>query len=372
MHDAPSIPEITVDELRTALAERQPVHVLDVRPREEFEAWHVPGSHHVGGYEALKEGREGVFDDLTVPDETPIVTVCGAGKTSREAARRLREQGKAAYSLKGGLRAWTFAWNVAEMSAPNAEVVQIRRTGKGCLSYLIGSQEEAIVVDPSLSPEVYAKQASERNWTITGVLDTHLHADHLSRARRLAEATGAPLYLPKQDRVAYSHQSLADGDAIAIGDATLTALHTPGHTPESMTYRLGDSALFTGDTLFLQGVGRPDLDASPDEGRTKARQLYRSLQRLMRLSDDLTVFPGHTSRPVGFDEAVVAAPLGAVDTSVEVIRQSEEQFVDTILERVPPTPPNHEAIIARNETGQWPDRSDLVDLEAGANRCAVG
>jgi len=98
------VPEVSTDELRMALDRGEPVYVLDVRPREAYEAWHVPGSRHVGGYEALKAGQEDIYDDLSVPDDAPIITVCGAGKTSRTAARQLRAQGKEAYWGTFGIR----------------------------------------------------------------------------------------------------------------------------------------------------------------------------------------------------------------------------------------------------------------------------
>lgn len=366
------VPEVTADELRTILDENRPVQVFDVRPREQYESWRVPGSHHVGGYEALKAGEENVYADLSVPGETPIVTVCGAGKTSREAARQLREQGVEAYSLNGGMRAWTFAWNAASKQFSEAEVVQLRRTGKGCLSYLVGSGGEALAIDPSLSPEVYLAQADVRDWRITGVLETHIHADHFSRARRLAERADAPLYLPAQDRVSFSHRPLTDGDAVSVGATTVTALHTPGHTPESTTYRLGSSALFTGDTLFLKGVGRPDLDAKPEEAERNAHQLYRSLQRLSQFLGSTVILPGHAPEPVPFDGEIVGASLGAVHDELDALHRTEEEFVRSVTDNVPPTPPNHETIITRNESGEWPEEDDLVNLEAGGNRCAVG
>src|SRR3954447_3824449 len=108
---------------------------------------------------------------------SPVVTVCGAGKVSLIAAEHLRARGFDARSLAGGMKAWSLAWNTAEVSLPDsaATVVQVRRTGKGCLSYLIGSDGEAAVVDASLAPDVYQNLAVEHGWEIRHVLDTHVH-----------------------------------------------------------------------------------------------------------------------------------------------------------------------------------------------------
>ena len=167
------------------------------------------------------------------------------------------------------MKAWSLAWNSAEAPLPDssAQVVQVRRTGKGCLSYLIGSDGEAAVIDPSLDPEIYLALARQRGWRISHMLDTHVHADHLSRGRKLAQMSGATFYLMATERVSYPVTAVHDGDTLNIGTAQLKALHTPGHTPESASYLLDDQALFTGDTLFLAGVGRPDLEASPEEAR---------------------------------------------------------------------------------------------------------
>jgi glyoxylase-like metal-dependent hydrolase (beta-lactamase superfamily II) len=245
----------------------------------------------------------------------------------------------------------------------------LRRTGKGCLSYLIGSNGDAAVVDASLEPQLYQRVADEHGWRIRTVLETHVHADHLSRARALAADTGAALCLPATDRVSFEYAPLKDGDIVRVGSAGLRALHTPGHTPESTSYLLDDRALFTGDTLFLAAVGRPDLEATTDESRHRAHVLHASLQRLVALPPETVVLPAHTSVPVAFDGQPISATLGEVRERTPLLDETEEAFVSHVLARLPPTPPNHHRIVALNEAGTLPD--DPTQLEAGANRCAV-
>jgi glyoxylase-like metal-dependent hydrolase (beta-lactamase superfamily II)/rhodanese-related sulfurtransferase len=364
--------QIGADELRGLLDRHAPLTVLDVRPTAERAEWAIPGSIHVDAYDALKAGDPEALAAVEIPLDRPVVTVCGAGKTSQTAAVQLRARGIEARSLTGGMKGWSLAWNDAEIPVPSetARIVQVRRTGKGCLSYLIGSDGEAAVIDASLDPAVYHELAARHGWTIAHVLDTHVHADHLSRSRALADVTGATLHMPETDRVAYPFAPVRDGDAIAVGSARLVALRTPGHTAESTSYLLDGLALFTGDTLFLEGVGRPDLEADAWEARTRAGLLWSSLRRLAALPPETVVLPGHTSRPVAFDAKPIAASLRDVTEWVPSLRLAEVAFVETILARIPPTPPNHTAIVAFNEAGELPP-GDPTDLEAGANRCAV-
>jgi glyoxylase-like metal-dependent hydrolase (beta-lactamase superfamily II) len=136
-----------------------------------------------------------------------------------------------------------------------------------------------------------------------------------------------------------------------------------------MCYRVDGRWLFTGDTLFLSGVGRPDLEASAEESRARAALLYASLARLLALDPDLLVLPCHTDGPVPFDGVPIAATLRAVREAVR-LPESASAFTDYVLGRIPPTPPNHHTIVGLNEAGELP-AGDPTDLEAGANRCAV-
>jgi glyoxylase-like metal-dependent hydrolase (beta-lactamase superfamily II)/rhodanese-related sulfurtransferase len=357
--------------LRKWLEDKRPVTVVDVRTDEDRQQWSIPGSIHINAYEALKAGRPGALSDADLPRDHPVVTVCNLGKMSEQAAEKLSRRGFNAVSLAGGMKAWSLSWNTAEVALADALVTQIRRTGKGCLSYLISAGGEALVIDASLPPEVYRSVAERLRVRIRHVLDTHIHADHLSRSKQLAEAAGADLLVPAQDRVRFPHRALHGGEVIELGPVMIEAIHTPGHTLESTCYLIPGQALFTGDTLFLSSVGRPDLHSDAEQTRLRASLLYRSVKQLLGLQPDVRVFPGHTSSPPAFDRVAITEPLGAISERLRDWVESEPAFIERILARIPPAPPNFERIVEHNESGTAP-AGDPTDLEAGTNRCAVG
>jgi glyoxylase-like metal-dependent hydrolase (beta-lactamase superfamily II) len=362
-------PATSAESLRDALDAGVPLTVLDIRTAADRAEWWIPGSVHLD---------PAALSGAKLPADRPVVVVCRAGVVAREGARQIAERGIGASYLAGGMQAWSQAWNHAVVpgTGPDTAVIQVRRTGKGCLSYLVGSRGEAAVIDPSADPAVYLRLAGERGWSIRTVLETHVHADHVSRGRDLAKLTGGSVLLPAKAPVRYPFQSLHEGDRVAVGNAALTVMDTPGHTPEGVSYRLGDTALFTGDTLFLGGVGRPDLEAAGSAAAERARLLHGSLVRILELPGQTVILPGHVDRPVSFDGRPVAAPLRDVRGDVAALtrwfsgRDSEvEDFVRWLIGRIPPTPPNHREIVRLNRVGSV--RVDLAALEAGANRCAI-
>ena len=235
---------------------------------------------------------------------------------------------------------------------------------------MIESGSEAVVIDASLDPDVYVKLLRERGWRLVAVMDTHIHADHLSRSRLLAQQQGVEFWLPTQNRIQYPFRPLTDGNRILFGSTELVALATPGHTTESTTYLLDNAAAFTGDTLFLAGVGRPDLEGGTrEESDSRARLLYQSIRRLLELPEAALVLPGHISEPIPFDRRLLASTVGTIRNTVALARLDRAAFVEAVLARIPPDPPNHSRIVELNERGELPE--DPSELEAGANRCGV-
>lgn len=364
--------EVTATELAKWLKNDKDFYILDVRPEEQRKDWLIQESNHHDIYTKLKFGTPDPFKGIDLPAGKPIVTVCAAGKTSLMAAEKLRAEDLEAYSLQGGMKAWNFAWDTAEYSIDaDTTIVQVRRLAKGCLSYVVGSGNEAVVIDAALDPDVYMDIANQYGWEIEYVMDTHLHADFVSRTGELAKATGAAHLLYQKADAGFSFTGVKDKQEISFGDAIMKVLHTPGHTPESASYLIDDKAVITGDTLFTESVGRPDLKANEEQAKRKAEQLYSSLQKLLTLDAATKVYPAHTPESVGFDDPVIQSTIGIVSEKVDLLSLSKEEFIEETVSRIPPPPSNYQTISEINKNGNR-NGHKLKELEAGANRCAVG
>ena len=363
--------KITVIELQDKLNNKDRVLILDVRPEDQRQEWKIAGSTHVDAYTQLNAGDDSAFDFVDIPENAMVVTVCAAGRTSLLAANLLERNGFNAYSLEGGMKAWNYAWNLAETTFGNgAKVIQVRRPAKGVLSYMVGSSTEAIVIDASLDPHIYQKLAEQNGWTIKYVMDTHIHADFVSRTGALASMTGAEHLLIDKAEVDFKFTPIVTGQIIKFGNSQLQFLHTPGHTWESTTLKLDDNAIFTGDTLFIDGIGRPDLKAKQGEIIDKANSLYNSLRVLFSLDPLLLVFPAHTSNAIDFDNRIIADSIKTIRDTIQQLKMSQSEFVNYTISNIPPTPPNYLSIAGINKNGLY-DSQLLPDLEAGGNHCAI-
>lgn len=340
--------------------------VLDVREPDEFAEWHIDGAVNIP-LATLSARTAGV------PRDREVVTVCAAGVRAAQAASTLAAAGIAAAVLDGGMTAWAHAYDEAELDIAGATVVQVRRRGKGCLSYIVGASGAAVVIDPSSDIDQYVTRAAARGWAITHVLDTHLHADHVSGARALAAATGAQLMCNPQDGFRFDFTAIDEGVHVPVGPAggpSLRAIRAPGHTMGSTVFTLADAAVFTGDTLFLDSVGRPDL---ADEAERFAHALFRTLHdEVLRLPGTAVVLPAHYGDGVDVRaHAVVASTLLTLSTTLPALALDEASFVAWAVGAVSARPPRYVSIVAVNAGIATVTDDERAGLDAGPNRCAV-
>ncbi len=256
---------------------------------------------------------------------------------------------------------------------------QILNERCGCASYLVACQTgEAAVVDPAIDIAEYEALLQERGLRLRCVIDTHVHADHVSGARRLAAKYGAPLCMHESAQVTYPFQPLSDGQELDLGQLRLRVVHTPGHRPELISILIVNpprspepSMVLTGDSLLVGDVGRPDF------GGGDAAAQYESLTRLLRLPDWVAVFPGHFEGPCG--KGMCGRPsttIGFERLYNPMARLERTQFISRLTHEVPPRPLNMTAIEATNRgkaDAPWAMLNGAakvaeVDIDALANR----
>lgn len=366
---SPATPSITASSLAERLAKGAPLTVLDVR---DDAAWGIeaPGatSRHLPATAVLSDPRAAARSL-----DGPVAVVCNRGIAAQRVTQALRAEGVDAMLLEGGMRGWigTLQARPVDLGVDGLSVLQVQRPGRGCLSYVIASGSQALVVDPAPDAEFYGALAAGLGAMVSDVVDTHLHADHLSGARALAAQTGARLRLPAlalERGVAYAFSPLHDGDTIRIGAVTVRALALPGHTTDMTGLLIGDRALVAGDSLFADGIARPDLQqGDPAGARAMGRTLHATLHdRVLTLGDDVILLPGHTHP--GVNVAAITARLAAVRAAVpELEFDDAAEFAEALLAEMPPRPANYETVIAVN-AGTHPFDPEL---ETGGNSCST-
>lgn len=388
--------EWSVEELHEKLAREDDFFIFDVREEGEFEAWKIEGkkpldSKNVPYYEMLEFDE---FDDVaesfkayletgtadTLPRDKPLLVVCAKGDTSEYVAEALRRLDFDAFNLTGGTKAWGDYYDVEEISAGESTIFQISRPARGCLSYVIARDGKAIVIDPLRHTDHYLALAESRELEIVLVLDTHGHADHISGGPALAEKLGVPYHLHPYDGIhpidvmpaKLGYEYLSDGQSFTLSGATLETIHIPGHTLGNVAFLWDGKYLFTGDSIFIESIARPDLGG---HGETWAPLHYASLRRLLELPDATIVLPAHFS---GLGEAgndglfaSTLADLLRENEGLRMAQKGEEEFVDYILASLPEFPEEYVEIKRVNAGLIEAGESKASELELGKNICAL-
>ncbi|MCM3664057.1 MBL fold metallo-hydrolase [Mesobacillus subterraneus] len=369
---------MTSKEVTKKVFNKEPFFILDVRNESDFNDWKIEGENFEYlniPYFDLLDGVEEILDK--VPTDKEVLVVCAKEGSSVMVAEMLEEAGREVSYLQGGMKAWSEHLEPVKVGdlKDGGAMYQFVRIGKGCLSYAVVSNGEAALIDATRMTDVYLDFAKELGVEIKHVFDTHLHADHISGGRKIAEATGAAYWLPPKDadEVVFNYQSLEDGNEVTIGETkiAINALYSPGHTIGSTSFVVDEKYLLSGDILFIDSIGRPDLAGKAEDWVADLREsLYT---RYKQLSDELLVLPAHFMIIDELNEdGSVSEKLGTLFAKNHGLNiEDEAEFRKLVTENLPPQPNAYQEIRETNMGKITPDDEKQREMEIGPNRCAV-
>jgi glyoxylase-like metal-dependent hydrolase (beta-lactamase superfamily II)/rhodanese-related sulfurtransferase len=393
---------IKPNELKKKIDKEEDIFILDVRDHEEHKSWKI-------SYDKHHDSLVIPIDDLSspqsleqIPKDKEIVAFCARGNRSMSAAKMLSKHGYKVKSVEGGLAGWNTVYDVALVTDKNSsiDIWQIRRVSKGCISYLVASShnKNAIVIDATCEVDnAISNIISENSLKLTKVVDTHIHADHLSGSTRLTKRYGSVIYLSslegyntKNNNIhGLNFQLISNDDAIKIDEEfILEAIHTPGHTNGSISLKLkkrtdnfveegnnpikknqnNNLYIFVGDTIFVNGIGRPDLHNKTEEF---AHQLFNTYhQKILNLPKETIVLPAHYSEAFEHEKPVYET-IKSIHQNIDLLSVPEVEFVKFVTDNIPPRPTNYEKIISINKQMISCDEIEQNDIESGPNSCGI-
>lgn len=370
---------MTAKELTRIVLAKEELFILDVRNETDFNDWKIEGESvdilNIPYFDLL-EGVDKAMDQI--PADKKLLVVCAKEGSSKFVAEQLVEAGRTnVHYLEGGMKSWSEHLEPVKIGdlKDGGSLYQFVRIGKGCLSYMVISNGEAAVIDTLRMTDVFERFAKEQGATIKHTLDTHLHADHISGGRKLAEQTGATYWLPPKDagEVTFPYEKLEEGRDIMVGNTTIRIqpIYSPGHTIGSTSFIVDDHYLLTGDILFIESIGRPDLAGKAEDWVGDLREtLYK---RYKELSQDLIVLPAHFGKITELGEGgrVMAKLSDLYRNNPGLIIQDEDAFRCTVTQNLPPQPNAYQEIRQTNMGKLTPNDDEQREMEIGPNRCAV-
>ena len=351
--------------------------VLDVRGAAAYSDWHIQHKNaNMLNIQTSKLKAEGPEAYPEIPKDKEVVVICAAGNASKEASQILSEHGYHPVNVKGGMSSWSeYYYSVPVTQTEDLELLQVIRPAKGCLSYMLVSGDEAIVVDAGQHIDFYEELAAQKHAKIRHVLDTHCHADHISGGPVLARQSEAKYWIAGSEMQGsnMTFNPLVDGQTFNFGTSKLQvlAIPTPGHTPGSTSFFVNDKYLLSGDTVFVSGLGRPDLGG---KAREWSALLYDTVStKLSAIADDVLILPAHFADISEMTDAgYVGNDFGTIKATNELLQGvSAEEFTEQMVGRAGQTPPNYTTIVQINRGEYQPSETERSELEVGPNRCAA-
>ncbi|PIE56434.1 MAG: rhodanese [Desulfobulbus propionicus] len=379
-----SIDTFTADDLYFSLLDREEIAVLDVRNNTDFSRFKVEAPFpfamaNISYFVFMEEEKESVAQVRQFAGDRPVHIVCAKEGSAKYVAEILDKYGfNEVRYLEGGIKSWgNLLVPVLLNPGENFQLYQFIRPGKASCSYGLLAKDELMLFDVTRRISLYTDFAQKRGARISRLFETHLQADYISGSQALAEETGAELLANKSDfaDAQFTYTELEDGCNYALPyGPTVTALFTPGHTPGSTCYLIDNRFLLSGDTVFLQSVGRPDLGG---QVAAWSDMLFATLQEIKAMDSALLILPGHYR---GWDEAQqFGESLAFADTLENVLAHNRaiyatktaEQFFEFIEANMRKQPEEYATIRLINAGLHAVDADKAEELDLGKNECAA-
>ena len=379
--------QVSTQTLYQVLQKENDVFLVDVRNEDEYESWkietrHTPETVNIPYFEFFEHEEESISK---IPKDRPIVVVCAKGGASDFVASMLEEEGIPASNIADGM----IGWGNLHIFHPVVEeetfqIYQVDRIARGCLSYVLISDGKAVIIDPLRHVQYYEEFLERKDAKLELLLDTHGHADHISGGSELSKKTGVPYYMHPYDGIhpfdmlpaKLDYNMLYHHQEFDIGEFNIQVHHVPGHTLGQVNFLVkasdGSQYFFTGDNIFIQSFGRPDLGG---QGEAWAPIVYETIFERVKenISEDALVLPGHYATPNEADpDGLFAKTLGDIwRENSDLSDTDREQFIKFVLNHLPEMPQQYVEIKRVNAGLSNPDEEEASELELGKNICAL-
>lgn len=366
-------------ELFAWLIEKKDIVVVDVRNTKEFAKFKVEGPYpftmfNIPYFDFMEFEEESV---AKLPANSKIRIVCAKEASAKYVAEIIHKNGfdDVGYLL-GGINTWGNLLVPRLLSSSETyELYQFIRPGKASCSYGLIAGGEVMFFDPSRNVDFYLQFAKEKNVRVVKTFETHLQADYIAGSRIISEQTGAEFLANENDftgsKITYTPVEHNKTYGFTSGGPTIRAIFTPGHTPGSTTYMIHDKYLVTGDTVFIQSIGRPDLGGKAEEW---SKLLFNTMKGIKEMDRNLVVLPGHFME---WDEAdsklIFECTLGtAIEKNKEIYDiDTVEGFISFVKANMRPQPEEYKKIRLINANLEQVDEEEQNTLDIGKNECAA-
>lgn len=378
---------ISINDFVKKIIDNEKIYLIDIRTKEAFDKIKIEGksNFHLFNlpYPTIKDNPSKKLTSFIQEHEIPknnVYAICYKGNSSKLLCQAFEYLNHPITNVMGGMDAWEQFYGITAIPHTRCTIYQIQRLAKGCLSYIIVSNNEAIIVDPLSKEDLYIDFIQKNNLHLKFIVDTHIHADHFSSGVKLSLYFNVPYRIHPYESINPLDQSfanfiyspLSNDEIFHLGNASLTFFHIPGHTLGQLAINVDNKFLICGDSIFMDSLARPDLGRQLDSWII---HFYNTLEKIMNLPNDIILLPGHFSNLEEMNSDFYIGQslekIKATNSAINHFFAGFTAFDLFIRKSLPMLPKEYETIKRANLCQLAVSDQDIAVLECGKNMCSL-